>query len=206
MTSKVLSYGGVRLLAVALLVGVGYILLNPTETQSQGSTGDLDQGRSEIVQNSAEVTDGGAEVADDGAEVVGDGAEVVGDGVEVADDCTEVADGSAGYGQEQPGQGRNAVVRNVTWETMTGTVISIDHEATIQTAAAEVLLGMGPSTYWVDFGLVVGDKITVVGFYEDGEFKAGTIENLATGATLTLRDETGRPVWAGQTQLRNQDS
>ena len=37
----------------------------------------------------------------------------------------------------------------------------------------------------------------MTGFYEDGEFKAGTVENLTTGETIILRDETGRPMWAG---------
>jgi hypothetical protein len=102
------------------------------------------------------------------------------------------------------GQGRNETVRIVEWETLTGEVIIVDGEITIQTAEGQVLVGMGQSAYREGFALEVGDEITVLGFYEDGEFKAGTVENLTTGETIVLRDETGRPMWAGQGRLKNQ--
>ncbi|MDY6874763.1 MAG: hypothetical protein SWK90_00945, partial [Chloroflexota bacterium] len=102
------------------------------------------------------------------------------------------------------GQGRNETVRNVEWETLTGEVVIVDGEITIQTAEGQVLVGMRQSAYRENFALEVGDEITVVGFHEDGEFKAGTVENLTTGETITLRDETGRPMWSGQGRLKNQ--
>ena len=112
-----------------------------------------------------------------------------------------------GRGQSSgTGQSRNEIVRIVEWETLTGEVIVVDSEITIQTAEGQVLVGMGQAAYWVDFGLKVGDEVSVTGFHEDGEFKAGTVENLATGETVTLRDETGRPMWAGQGRLKNRDS
>ena len=233
MKSKVSSYGIVGLLAVALLAGVGYILLNPTGAEGQGPTGGQGQGRgrSEIVQSDAGTTDG---------VVYGQGQAGQGQGrgrSEIAQGGAEAADGSAVYGQGQlgqgrgnegaeaqsqgafgdagafdgsgrnsgAGQGRNETVRNVEWETLTGTVIGIDHEVAIQTAGGEVLIGMGQSAYWADFEVNVGDEITVLGFHEDGEFKAKSVENLDTGETVALRDETGRPMWAGQGQLKNQD-
>jgi hypothetical protein len=120
--------------------------------------------------------------------------------------------GNAGYGQGANGrrqgavgQGRNEVVRTVEWETLTGTVTVVDSEITVQTAQGEILIGMGQFAYREGFGLEVGDQVSVVGFYEDGEFKAGTVENLSTGETIVLRDETGRPMWAGQGQLGNQN-
>jgi hypothetical protein len=60
MTRKVLSYGVVGLLVVALLAGVGYILLNPIAAAGQGPVGGQGQGRgrSEVWQNSAETVDG----------------------------------------------------------------------------------------------------------------------------------------------------
>jgi len=63
---------------------------------------------------------------------------------------------------------------------------------------------MGQSAYWSSFRLSVGDEIVVRGFHEDGEFKAGTVENVTTGETITLRDASGRPMWAGGGQLQNQ--
>jgi len=92
----------------------------------------------------------------------------------------------------------------VEWEALTGTVLVVDNEVTIQTTEGEVLVGMGQSAYWESFALEVGEEIAVIGFYEDGEFKAGTIENLTTGEMLVLRDENGRPMWSGQGRLKNQ--
>jgi hypothetical protein len=113
--------------------------------------------------------------------------------------------GANGRGQGSAGQGRNETVRTIEWETLAGIVTVVDNEVTVQTAEGEVLVGMGQSAYRESFGLEVGDKVSVAGFYEDGEFKAGTIENLTTGETIVLRDEAGRPMWAGQGRLKNQD-
>jgi hypothetical protein len=104
------------------------------------------------------------------------------------------------------GQGRNETVRAVEWETVTGRVTFLDSEVTLQTAEGEVLVGMGQSAYWEDFALEIGDEVSVLGFYEDGEFKAGTVENVTAGGTIVLRDDTGRPMWAGNGRLQNQGS
>ena len=114
---------------------------------------------------------------------------------------------SDGRGQSSgEGQGRNETVRTVEWETLTGRVIVVDGEITIQTGTDKVLVGMGQAAYWKDFVIEVGDEISVTGFYEDGEFKAGTVENLTTGGMIVLRDDGGRPMWAGNGRLQNQDS
>jgi hypothetical protein len=97
------------------------------------------------------------------------------------------------------------MVRIVEWVTLTGRVTVVDSEMTLQTTEGEVLVGMGQSAYRESFGLEVGDEVSVAGFYEDGEFKARTVETLATGETIVLRDETGRPMWARRERLNNQD-
>jgi len=38
---------------------------------------------------------------------------------------------------------------------------------------------------------------------EDGEFKAGQVENLGTGESIVLRDTSGRPMWAGRGNRKN---
>ena len=61
----------------------------------------------------------------------------------------------------------------------------------------EVQVGTGPG--WLAaqrFGIESGDSATIVGFWEDGEFKATEIT--IDGETIVLRDESGRPMWAGQ--------
>jgi len=203
MTHKVFKYGVGRLLAVALLVGVGYIALNPTEVAAQSPIGDLGQGRG----RSEGVPDGDGTADGIAAYGQGQGGQGRGQGRGQKEDGAIAAGQSAFDGRGRTsgtGQGRNETVRDVTWETLTGTVLGIDHEVTLQTTVGEVLVGMGQSAYWADFEITVGDTLTVLGFYEDGEFKAGTVENTSTGASVTLRAETGRPIWAGRGQLKNQ--
>ncbi len=100
---------------------------------------------------------------------------------------------------------RGQAVTPVTWQTIEGRVVEVSEgtgaEFSVQLAngtTAEV--GGGPSFYWDEQGYQVsnGDQVRVRGFFEDGEFKAGTVENLTTGQTIRLRDETGRPMWAGR--------
>ncbi len=207
MTKKVLSYGVVGLLAVVLLAGIGYILLNPTAAVAQGLTDGQGEGRgrNRIVQNNAGMADGSF--------ASGQGQPGPGQGRMNRDAAAQgqgISDGAGAFDgsgwNSGAGQGRNETVRNIEWETLTGKVSVVDHEVTIQTAGGEVLIGMGQSAYWDDFELAVGDEITVLGYHEDGEFKARTVENRATGETLTLRDETGRPVWAGKGELKNRVS
>jgi hypothetical protein len=54
--------------------------------------------------------------------------------------------------------------------------------------------------YAVEFGFTaqVGDQLSVTGFYEsEDRFEAISIENLTNGQFISLREETGRPLWAG---------
>jgi hypothetical protein len=191
MTKKALSYGVVGLLAVALLAG--YTLLNPIQVLAgPGSPGGRGAGRGAAVEwdgNEPEMLNQNAYGRSEAAQ--GRGASGGG-----------AFDGGGRI--SGAGQGRNETVRIVEWETLTGKVSVVDDEITIQTAEGQVLIGMGQSAYREGFALAVGDEITVLGFHEDGEFKAGTVENLTTGETITLRDETGRPMWAGQGRLKNQ--
>jgi hypothetical protein len=44
-----------------------------------------------------------------------------------------------------------------------------------------------------------GNQILLAGFYDtNGTFEISVIENLTTGASLVIRNEDGRPMWAGQ--------
>ena len=199
MTKRVLNYGVVGVLAVALLAGTAYILLNPTQVQAeQGSPGGRGQGRETAV----ELDGSEPEMFDQNAYGHNEATQGRGASSGGAFGGEGASDGSGR--NSGAGQGRNETVRNVEWETLTGEVVIVDGEITIQTAEGQVLVGMGQSAYWENFALEVGDEITVLGFHEDGEFKAGTVENLTTGETIVLRDETGRPMWSGQGRLKNQ--
>jgi len=200
MTKKALSYGVVGLLAVALLAGTAYILLNPTQVQAgPGAPGGRGPGRGDTVEldgSEPEMFEQNAYGRSEAAQ--GRGAS--------GSDAFGGAGAFDGSGRNSgAGQGRNETERNIEWDTLTGKVTAVDGDVTIQTAEGDVLVGMGQSAYREDFALEVGDEVTVLGFHEDGEFKAGTVENLTTGETITLRDETGRPLWAGQGRLKNQE-
>jgi hypothetical protein len=47
------------------------------------------------------------------------------------------------------------------------------------------------------FAFQPGDKLKLTGFYEDQDFEVQAIENLTTGQSVALREENGRPLWAG---------
>ena len=77
-------------------------------------------------------------------------------------------------------------------------VIETDSGVTVQ-------VGLGPSHYREGQGFVLstGDNVRASGYWQDGEFKAAQLINLDTGAQITLRDASGRPVWAGQGRGQN---
>jgi len=100
------------------------------------------------------------------------------------------------------GQRADAVPQGIAadWETLEGVVVEAD-ELVIKTEGGHaVQVGLGPSQYREsqEFALQVGERVRVTGYWEDGEFKAGQVQNLDTGMSIVLRDESGRPMWAGQ--------
>jgi hypothetical protein len=88
------------------------------------------------------------------------------------------------------------------WQTVIGTVSSVD------ASRLEIMLSDGSSVEadgraWQlaaaqNFTANAGDSVTLHGFDENGVFQAGQIDNQSNGQTLTLRDTTGRPMWAGR--------
>jgi hypothetical protein len=114
--------------------------------------------------------------------------------------------GQAGQGQAGQGQGGTANASGEPqaeveeWVTIEGTVmqtlelmVEIGNDETVQ-------VGLGPSHYRDAQGFVlnVGDQVRIDGYWEDGEFKAGEVENLTSGDTIVLRDAYGRPLWSGR--------
>lgn len=60
-------------------------------------------------------------------------------------------------------------------------------------------VGPGPSTYseTLDLALSVGDQISATDFHEDGRLQVMDLTNNTTAQRAILRDDTGRPAWAG---------
>jgi hypothetical protein len=87
------------------------------------------------------------------------------------------------------------------WLTLNGTVASLDSYALIvETADGQEITVQGrPWLFAQEAGAVlqVGDQVQLLGFDEAGEFEVGQIANLTTGNSVVIRDESGRPLWAG---------
>lgn len=87
------------------------------------------------------------------------------------------------------------------WQTVEGMVISaITDLVEIKTPAGVISLEGRPLTYALEkrFRLKVGDAVAARGFDENGTFRLGEIKNLTSGASITLRDASGKPVWSGR--------
>jgi hypothetical protein len=112
--------------------------------------------------------------------------------------------GGQGAGQNAPRSEDAPLAQEVTTETLEGIVVETV-ELTIDTGEQTVQIGLGPSFYREEqgFALEIGERVRVSGFYEDGEFKAQQVTKLATGESITLRDDDGRPMWAGRGRGRS---
>jgi hypothetical protein len=114
-------------------------------------------------------------------------------------DTTGDGRGSSGSrgGAGGRGQSNSGPDEEIVWEIVTGEVIAADDEIIVQTSQGSIQISLGQAAYREGFAINEGDLVTVTGFYEDGEFKAGTVDNISTGESITLRDGNGRPMWAG---------
>ena len=103
------------------------------------------------------------------------------------------------------GRYTNAECEAHEWLILKGTVVEGTEsggDIVIRSEEGEqVTVGTGPQ--WLqsqDFTLLEGDEVTINGFWEDGEFKAGEIIRERDQASITLRDADGHPAWAGNGQ------
>lgn len=113
------------------------------------------------------------------------------------------SNGAGGQGQTtNPNPGTPQVNANVTQTvTIAGVVQSFDGVGISVTTddGAPLWVQLGQSRYVSAQGAAytAGDHVTATGFYENGQFQASSVVNDTTGQTLTLRDASGRPLWAG---------
>jgi|APSaa5957512622_1039677.scaffolds.fasta_scaffold86354_1 hypothetical protein len=88
------------------------------------------------------------------------------------------------------------------WVYLYGTVSDVDSSYLFITAddGTAIEVGGRPWSYIQSqaFLLETGSAIALQGFYEtDDRFEIGVITNLSTGEDIAIRDQTGRPMWAG---------
>jgi len=148
---------------------------------------------------------GRGRTAEAGATLTGDRGQYSGRWAQGEQAVTDGGQGGRGRGG---GQGTTeatpapqADVTAAEWLTVQGKVVSLaDDRIEIKTAAGEVIPLEGrPLSFAQEqgFSLKVGDAVELAGFDEDGEFKIGQVTVLG-GASITLRDASGRPGWAGR--------
>lgn len=108
----------------------------------------------------------------------------------------------AGQSQAANGNGQAstpiAETEDHDWQTIEGVVISVDLEQmTVSTADGDIQITDRPWDFAQNAGFAarVGDTVSMTGFYEDGTFEVGT---LTSGTQqVQIREESGRPMWAG---------
>jgi hypothetical protein len=112
--------------------------------------------------------------------------------------------GYGGRGREDaPGDQTGTGQANVEeWLTLQGTVVSLDADAlVVQTVSGEQVT-MENRPWWFaqeqGFSVQVGDQVTLIGFYEGDDFEVGQMDDISKGQTVLVRDENGRPLWAGR--------
>ena len=114
--------------------------------------------------------------------------------------------GGNGWGQgsesatgDQLGTGQAQVTE---WVTLQGTIVSVDQNALVaETGAGEqVVIENRPWLFAQEqgFSAQAGDEVTLTGFYEGDAFEVGQITDTTNGKTVSLRDQDGRPGWAGR--------
>jgi hypothetical protein len=113
--------------------------------------------------------------------------------------------GQGGNGQQVGGgngQGDGTGLEVVEdWLILEGTVAAVDEDAlVVEVAESELLVDGRAWTYALEQGFITeaGHEVTVTGFWEDGEFKPVELVDTTSGASVTVRDQGGRPYWAGQ--------
>ncbi|MBN1429565.1 MAG: hypothetical protein JXB07_14420 [Anaerolineae bacterium] len=99
------------------------------------------------------------------------------------------------------GEQTGAALSNADELTYQGIAVTVNNtEMVIEAGANELVLVEGRAwAYALEQGMdaQVGHTILIMGFVEDGEFKAISLENLTTGQHIAVRDASGRPLWSG---------
>jgi hypothetical protein len=222
MFAKIIKIGIVGLLAATLVGGSAYIVLRPDEAQAAqerggqgrelvsgigggkgyGNQGVPNQdvgGRGSGTQGTLNQGTGGG----NGSGAQGTSSQGAGGGNGRGNSVAAApgnSGGNKGAGAAGESKGSGESYAATEWITVTGEVTAfVDDELTVQTADGEVTMHLGPEWYWEAEGIALnlGDEVEVTGFYEGDEFEVAGIENLTIGEGVILRDESGRPMWAG---------
>ncbi len=187
-----------KIIISALLVGLIAILvvgaINRTQAKANSETGFQQAGISGVAQGGSQgrgTGNGSQSLEYPNAEVQGGGqGRAAGNGKQSWD--TSNADV---YGEGQ------AQISEIV--ELTGQVTSVDSTllvvSTTSGEAVEIANRAWLFAQEQGFAPQAGDMLALTGFYEtDGRLEVSHIEDLTSGNSLVLRDENGRPMWAGR--------
>lgn len=205
MVSKGLTIGLVGLLVLALVGGSAYILLRPDDGLAAESGAGYN--RNDETAAGQRGFDRFQDSGSLGSGSNGNGAQ--GNGQNQGQPVTggRGPGSAAGNGLEQRRQEGSVPDQPLAdhlsqdWETIRGTVIALDgNTLTVDTDSSPVDVHLGPEWYWESAGIDIsdGDTVEITGFYEGDEFEVAHVKNISGGEAVSLRDETGRPQWAGR--------
>lgn len=184
-----------KAIGITLLISFAAILVFGAinRTQAMGS-GNEDRNRSNEISTGSQIPESSREV---GSPQTGQGS-------------PDRQGGPTTYGYGNRGEVRETQENSPSpqaqvdeWVILEGSVSIADNTlATITLLDGETLEITGrPWSFALENGysLQTGDQVKLTGFYEDdGRFEVGSIENLTQGDSLQIRDQDGRPLWAGQ--------
>ena len=88
------------------------------------------------------------------------------------------------------------------WLTLEGVVASIDSRTLTVTLddGQTLLVERRPWRFAQESGFTtsLGNQLVLTGFYEADAFQVAQIDDLTSGLSVQLRDETGHPLWASE--------
>jgi hypothetical protein len=124
---------------------------------------------------------------------------------EVQADVIGGAGQTQGRGAGQGGRGAReaeAQAAPAEWLALRGSVAAVDEQALVISLADGSVVEVAGRAWDLaqeqGFEPGVGDALTLEGFYdEQGTLEAASITDVSTGLTVTLRQSSGRPLWAG---------
>ena len=140
----------------------------------------------------------------DGPEAQGFAGRRIGDGSGAE---AEGLSGQTGTGEQVRGLGSGdgtgtgeAVVEE--WLTFQGSVASIDADVMVVRLDSGEQIVVENRPWWFaqeqGFAAQPGDRLTLRAFYEGDSIEVGQMANVRTGQAVQLREESGRPMWAGR--------
>ncbi len=109
--------------------------------------------------------------------------------------------GNQGRNAEPAGSGIAQAVE-LEWFSLESVVSAVDLEALVVTYGDQEVMEVSgrPWMFAQEQGFLprTGDQLHLVGFFEtEDHLEVSRIDNLTTGETIILRDESSRPMWAG---------